>query len=239
MMAYTAKLHDIRDSEAFDPNLQTVLSAHITVRGSELPTLFRLTEQEDVVFSELDLPSEFAYIALGHIHKPQFLNGRLNVRYSGSIERMDLGESRDDKGVVLFDLTPDGLAAEPRVLPLDATPIYDVIVRSPQTDIPDLQKRYPDAKRDLVRLEVTYTAGVDNREDTLRQLEAIFPRWYDRTITESGTLGPTLVIGEAARTKSFEDTVRDYLTQELTNHTEVLRDAVLVRAEALLREVQA
>ena len=57
----------------------------------------------------------------------------------------------------------------------------------------------------------TYTAGVDNREETLRQLEAIFPRWYDRKITESGTLGPTLVIGEAARTKSFEDTVRDYL----------------------------
>ena len=46
----------------------------------------------------------------------------------------------------------------------------------------------------------------------LRQLEAIFPRWYDRTITEAGSLGPTLVIGEAARTKSFEDTVRDYLT---------------------------
>jgi DNA repair protein SbcD/Mre11 len=86
---------------------------------------------------------------------------------------------------------------------------------------------------------VTYTAGVDNREDTLRQLEAIFPRWYDRTITESGTLGPTLVIGEAARTKSFEDTARDYLTQELTNHSEALRDTVLARAEALLREVQA
>ena len=65
--------------------------------------------------------------------------------------RLDLGEASDDKGVVLFDLTPEGLAAEPRVLPLEATPIYDVVVRSPQTDIPDLQKRYPDANRDLVR----------------------------------------------------------------------------------------
>lgn len=239
LTAYTNKLNDLRTSEAFDPNLQTVLSAHITVRGSELPTLFRLTEQEDVVFSDADLPAEFAYIALGHIHKPQFLNGRSNVRYSGSIERMDLGESADSKGVVLFDLTPEGLAAEPQILPLDATPIYEVVVRSPQIDVPDLQKRYPNAQRDLVRLNVSYTAGVDNREETLRQLEAVFPRWYDRTITEAGSLGPTLVVGEAARTKSFEDTVRDYLNQELMNHSEAVRDAVLARAEALMREVQA
>jgi hypothetical protein len=47
------------------------------------------------------------------------------------------------------------------------------------------------------------------------------------------------VAGEPVRTKSFEDTVRDYLTQELTNHPEALRDAVLARAEALMREVQA
>src|SRR5207248_2637056 len=98
------------------------------------------------------------------------------------IERLDLGEAQDSKGVVLFELTPEGLAFEPRVLPLDATPIYEVFVRSPQTDIPDLQRRYPDAQRDLVRLDVTYTAGVDHREETLRQLEAIFPRWYHRTI---------------------------------------------------------
>jgi exonuclease SbcD len=239
MTAYTNKLHEIRASEAFDPHLQTVLAAHIAVRGGELPTLFRLTEQEDVIFSDADLPTEFAYIALGHIHKPQTLHGRPSVRYCGSIERMDLGESRDDKGVVLFDLTPEGLAAEPRVLPLDATAIYDVVVRSPQTDIPDLQKRYPDAQRDLVRLDVTYKAGVDNREDVFRELEDIFPRWYDRTITEAGALGSTLVVGEAVRTKSFEDTVRDYLTQELTNHSDEMRNAVLARAEALLREVQA
>jgi exonuclease SbcD len=239
MTAYTNKLHEIRAGEAFDPSLQTVLSAHVTVRGSELPTLFRLTEQEDVVFSDADLPPEFAYTALGHIHKPQFLGGRANVRYSGSIERLDLGESNDSKGVVVFDLTPEGLAAEPRVLPLDATPIYEVVVRSPRADIPDLQKRYPNSQRDLVRLDVTYTAGVDNREEMLRQLEDVFPRWYDRTITEAGALGPTLVVGEAARAKSFEDTVRDYLTRELTNHDEAARDKILARAEALMREVQA
>ena len=46
-------------------------------------------------------------------------------------------------------------------------------------------------------------------------------------------------MGEAPRTKSFEDTVRDYLRQELCNHDDDLREAVLARAETLLGEVQA
>ena len=91
----------------------------------------------------------------------------------------------------------------------------------------------------LARVRCTYTAGVDNREETLRKLEEIFPRWYDREMNESGALGRTLTVGEAPRTKSFEDTVRDYLRQELCNHDDALRDAVLARAETLLGEVQA
>src|SRR5256885_729849 len=80
----------IQQSARFAPALPAVLSAHVHVRGSVLPTLFRLTEQEDVVFSDADLPTHFAYIALGHIHRAQALGGQAHVRYSGSIERMDL-----------------------------------------------------------------------------------------------------------------------------------------------------
>jgi exonuclease SbcD len=238
MTAYTQRLHDLRTSPRFDPSLQTVLGAHIHVRGAELPTLFRLTEQEDVVFSDADLPTGFAYIALGHIHRAQCMGGQSHVRYCGSIERLDLGERDDAKGVVVFDLGPDGLQGDPRTLPLDATPIYEVTIYQPILEVPLLREQYPDAKDHLVRLRCTYTAGVDNREEMLRELEEIFPRWYDREINESSALGPTLTIGEA-RAKSFEDTVRDYLKQELINHPEQLQQAVLARLEALLQEEAA
>ena len=88
-----------------------------------------------------------------------------------------------------------------------------------------------------MRLECTYRAGIDNREEMLRELEKIFPRWYDREVTEASSLTDRLTIGEPVRTKSFEETVRDSLTQELTNHADDLRDAVLGRAEELLKEV--
>ncbi len=237
MKAFTAALHELRDSEHFNPDLPSVLSAHIGVRGSELPTLFRLSEQEDIVFDEADLPTGFAYVALGHIHRPQCVGGQTNVRYSGSIERMDLGERDDEKGVVLFDVGAEGLLGEPWTLPLEASPVYEVNIFSPSEEIPLLRKKYPDARRHLVKIVCRYTAGVDNREETLRELEQIFPRWYDRQITEASALGPTLAVGETAH-RSFEDTVRDYLTQELSNHPSELQKAVLAQAEALMKEVQ-
>lgn len=240
MAAFKRKLNALQDDPRFDPSLQTVLAAHIHVHGAELPTLFRLSEEEDVVFSDADLPTGFAYIALGHIHRAQYLGGQKHIRYSGSIERMDLGEKYDQKGVVLFDLGPDGLLAEPTVLPLEATPIYEIEIHSPQDELPGLKERYAGANEDLVRIVCTYTAGVDNREELVRELNDLFPRWYDREILERNALDKnTLVGGSSGSAKSFEQTVRDYLDQELTNHAEDFRAAVLARAEDLLKEVQA
>ena len=55
-----------------------------------------------------------------------------------------------------------------------------------------LRELYPDAKRDLVNLQITYTAGVDSLEETLRELEQIFPRWYYRHWSETGDLRGSL-----------------------------------------------
>jgi exonuclease SbcD len=237
MRAFTERLRSMITGDGFDPGVPSVLSAHVAMQGCDLATRFRLSPEEDVIFDEATLLDGFAYVALGHIHKPQFLNGRVHVRYCGSIERLDLGESNDDKSVVLVDVGPGGLCAAPTILPMEATPIYVVQVTSPREQMESLRVQYASAERDLVRIECTYRAGVDNREETLRELEAIFPRWYDRQITEANALAGTLVAGESARSKSFEDTVRDYLTQELANHPDDVRTDVLARAEALIQSM--
>jgi exonuclease SbcD len=234
--AFTRRLHELRDGPPFDLALPAVLAAHVHVHGATLPGLFRISEEESIVFDDADLARDFAYVALGHIHQPQRLRSLDHVRYSGSIERLDLGERGDQKGVVLLDLGPDGLIGEAQTLPLEATPIYSVEVRNPSSELPQMPERYPDADRALVNLQLTYTAGVDNLEAVLLELDKIFPRWYARAWTESGALGPSLTIGEAPA-KSFEDTVRDYLKQELANHAPEDCDAVLILAEGLLREV--
>jgi exonuclease SbcD len=237
MNAFTHRLRSILKGDGFDRSLPSVLAAHVAVKGCDLATRFRLTSEEDVVLDDTSLLDGFAYVGLGHIHKPQCLGGRPGVRYCGSIERLDLGEGNDDKGVVLVDVGPDGLQADPVFLPLEATRVYTVQITAPRQQLPALRVQYASAQDDLVRIECTYTAGVDNREELLRELDAIFPRWYDRQVTEVNALTGTLVIGETTRNKGFEETVRAYLAQELLNHPDAVRDAVLARAEALMREV--
>ncbi|MEO2090074.1 MAG: ATP-dependent dsDNA exonuclease, partial [Gemmataceae bacterium] len=82
------------------------------------------------------------------------------------------------------------------------------------------------------------TAGKHNLEEVLRELEKIFPRWYARDWSETTQAGPSLVIGEADRSKSFGETVRGYLTQELTNHPDDERDALLALADELISKCE-
>lgn len=234
LAAFTGTMHEILANEHFRQDLPAVLGAHLGVRGAQLPTLFRLSEQEDVVLHEDDLPDVFAYVALGHIHRAQCLRGMEHIRYSGSIEKMDLGEADDSKGVVIFEVGAKGRQGEVVELPLESTPIYEVQIHNPRTDLPSLAERYPSHEEALVRIECTYTAGVDNREDVLRELEHIFPRWYDREIVEKNALQASLTGENAPHARSFEETVRDYLETELANHPDPVREGVLARVEKLM-----
>jgi hypothetical protein len=152
---------------------------------------------------------------------------------------MDLGEQNDVKGTVLFEIGPKGRVGEIVTLPLPSTPVYELTIADPETDLPRLREEYPDASGDLVNLHVRYKAGTDNLEEVLHELEKIFPRWYARDWTETGQLmAGSLVVGDADRSKSFGETVRDYLTQELIQHPEADRDELLKLAEELMKGIE-
>jgi exonuclease SbcD len=236
--AWSDALAGLRAHPSYDPTAPSVLSAHVHMFGSTIgPSLFRLSAEEDVVVNGDDLAAQFDYVALGHIHKPQALTAP-HVRYSGSIERMDLGEQADQKGVVLVDIGPDGLRGEPVLLPLPATPVREITVHDPGLDIPQLRAEFPDATTDLVNLHIHYTAGKDVLEDVLADLDVIFPRWYARDWQEAGALGDSLAGADAGPARGFGETVRDYLAQELTNHAEAERESILALADELLKEFE-
>jgi exonuclease SbcD len=242
--AYTRRLRAILGNDgAFDPGLPAVLAAHIHVQGGKLPSLFRMSERESIVFAGDDVPADLAYVALGHIHKAQCPLGEnlAHVRYSGSIERLDLGERQDEKGVVVVDVGPEGRRGQPYTLPLEAMPMYDLDIVNPSQELPRLRERFPDAGQALVRYRLVWTAGVDDREAVLRELEKVFPRWYEREVREANALDEQTLADRdtPAVQRSFAETVRDYLETELMNHPETERDAVLHLAEQLLAEEEA
>jgi exonuclease SbcD len=237
--AFLRHLHRLVQRPEWHADLPAVLAAHIHLQAAQLPSLFRISEKDSVVFDPADLSGPFAYVALGHIHQPQEIRGQPQIRYSGSIERLDLGEARDHKSVTLVDLDASGLASAPRTLPLTSTAIYAVAIHDPKVDLPVLREQHPDAARDLVTIDIHYTAGVHDLEKVLRELDDLFPRWYERRWEETNALGPPLTAEHAAHGKGFEETVRAYLRQELINHPEAVQSAILSRAEALLSEAPA
>ena len=235
--AYMRKLDEMQQHAAFRKDLPTVLSAHIAVHGATLSGFFRLSEEEDIVFDSAAVPTGFAYVGLGHIHRAQAIMGLDHVRYSGSIERMDLGEANDEKSAALVDIGPAGQLGPVRLLELPSTPIVDLQIVDPVAQLPLLAANHPRHAEMLVRLSVHYTAGEQNREAMLRELEGIFPRWYFRELRERNALGETMTAATEGQTESFEETVRGYLRQELIQHAEPVRDRILARVEELMREV--
>jgi exonuclease SbcD len=89
-----------------DSSLPTVTTAHMTVDRAvagieqELLVGYTLTFPENIFVND-----KIDYVALGHVHKHQVIR-RSNpaIVYAGSLERVDFGEEKEDKGFIHVQL---------------------------------------------------------------------------------------------------------------------------------------
>lgn len=215
-----------------DLSQPSVLVSHIHVRGVRVHE-HALTEVEDVVFEPSDIPTHWSYVAYGHMHKPQLaIPGAGHIRYAGSVERLDAGDSDDQKSIVVCEIGPSGLVGEPLVLPLNSMPIYRIEITDPDAEIPHLAERFPDAQNALVHYTLHWQPGKHNRDELCRQIQSVFPRWYGREFKEIGRLDEKEQILAAQRLEDVAGTVREYLTQRLDKHPD--RDKLLALADELI-----
>jgi len=125
-----------REIEGLDPDLPTVLAAHVTVFGAETSYGGQASVflGHDVVFpNSLLADRAFDYVALGHIHKHQAVRqADPPVVYSGSIERIDFGEEKEEKGFVMVELEKGHSGF--RFVPL---PVRDFLTIEVKADGPD------------------------------------------------------------------------------------------------------
>lgn len=101
-------LDDVRDSMAGQP--RSLVLAHAFVAGGAATDSERELAIGGTSAVGADAFSGFSYSALGHLHRPQVIDGRDNVRYSGSPLAYSFSERKDTKQVTLVEMEPDGAA---------------------------------------------------------------------------------------------------------------------------------
>ncbi len=157
--------------QALDPNLPAILAAHASISGAVFGNEQTIKLGRDVLLPPgLVRDPHFDYVALGHVHRFQDMNpdGYPPVVYPGSIERVDFGEVREEKGFVVAEVSKGETHYTWRKLAI--RPFLDLSITLEEGD-PVREKLLAalpeeEAMRDaVVRLTISYPSGMEAQID--------------------------------------------------------------------------
>ena len=108
-LAYTVR----QQASELDQSIPAVFAGHVSVSEAEAGSEQSMMLGTDHVLlkSDLSLP-QLDYVALGHVHRHQILGRDPLMVYSGSLQRVDFGEEKDDKGFCVIELDPSQPAGQ-------------------------------------------------------------------------------------------------------------------------------
>lgn len=145
-----------------EPDIPLVLSAHAGVQGARYGSERTVMLGHDLVLGGAIVGDKrLDYVALGHIHKHQSLSDRRQppIVYPGSIERIDFGEAREQKGFVLAEVSRGH--TDWQFVPLKTRPFIDIEVETDSADsfMQDVMSQLPDPARldgAICRVQLSY-----------------------------------------------------------------------------------
>lgn len=158
--------------DSADPSLPTILLAHASVEGAMFGAERMVMLGGDFTLSPgLVKDARLDYTALGHIHKMQNLNpnGHPPVIYPGSIERVNYGESADEKWFVLGTIEKGKTSFEMKQL-IGVRPIFQcgVTVTNGQEIQKQIIRILPSKEKikdAMISLSITYPRELETQID--------------------------------------------------------------------------
>jgi len=156
--------------------LTDIISDHASevVGGSSLGSERGITigQEHTLLLSSMANPA-FDYVALGHIHKQQVLSEKPPVVYAGSLERLDFGEEKDDKGFYIIDINTDSKTGNRNVSysfnQLDGRRFLTISVEIDNSNplpmatiLNSIEKNKLKVKDAIVRLQINLTAETES-----------------------------------------------------------------------------
>jgi len=106
-----------KTSKDLYPELPVLAMGHLYAAGIESSESERdIQIGNQAAFQASEFGTEFSYVALGHIHKPQRVNAQIPTFYSGSALPLSFSERKDEKRLLLID-TENGFEPESIAIP--------------------------------------------------------------------------------------------------------------------------
>ncbi len=159
-----------------DPDLPLILMAHASVQGAKWGSERTVMLGQELVLSRtLVADRRWDYVALGHIHRHQSLNEDRHppIVYPGSIERIDFGEAREEKGFVLAEVSRG--ASDWQFVPLKTRQFIDLGVETADasTFMRDVMAQLP---------------PIESVHDAICRVRLSYPRDWETLLDENAIL---------------------------------------------------
>jgi exonuclease SbcD len=153
-------------SGAFRRDAVNLLMAHTHLEGA----LFGESERrvhigEDWAASPAALPSTASYIALGHIHRPQQVDGPVPAYYAGSLLQMDFGEAGEEKTFVVVTASAGKPVAVEHVPYEGGLPLVDL-----RASLAELEEAAAEHRTGWLRVTVPLTEKDPDLNRKVREL---------------------------------------------------------------------
>ncbi|MBI2020383.1 exonuclease SbcCD subunit D [Candidatus Daviesbacteria bacterium] len=118
--------------EKIDLSSPAIFLSHCEIEGASFGSEKGMAIANDVT---IPLPllqdKRLSYVALGHLHKHQVLSKDPLIVYSGSPQRIDFGEEKEEKGIILVEI---GSIANFRFIPTNARKFLTITVNLKSSD---------------------------------------------------------------------------------------------------------
>lgn len=229
-------------AQELDPHIPAILAAHVGVEQAKLGS-----EHTMSIGYGFTLPlgvlarPEYQYVALGHIHKHQVLCQDPPVIYPGSLERVDFGEEKEDKGFIILELAPDQPAQWRFVtVPSRRFITLDIDLQNKEQPTAYLLDKITAARVADAIVRVTYTLEAPRVEevDSRALRKALEPAFHATIRPILQAFNERIRMPDLNETEAPRDplqTLESYLTRrnDLAEH----KDALMERAKGLWQQV--
>jgi len=189
---------------------RNLLIAHQFVTGTKGVEGVHRSDSEDVSIGGLDNVdatafAPFDYVALGHIHGPQDIDGYKHIRYCGSPLKYSFSETKHQKSLTVVEF---GKKGDVDISTIPLSPRHDMReIRGTYEQLTDAHHYAGSATDDYLHITLTDEQDV---VDALAKLRTIYPNIMLLDYDNKRTRNTEMVTGSADMTKSPMEIISEF-----------------------------